>query len=151
VKGYLALAGASIVGTAAELASERHWDGAIQLIPWAALGLLALALGLLLARRTTRAIRVVRGAAVAAALCGVIGVYEHVLENHRAGPLDYRYTDRWPDMSAASTWWTAITKTTGPAPVLAPAILVLAAACLSLATVGLPGGRAPTRGRSPRA
>jgi hypothetical protein len=134
-RGYVLLAGLVTGGTVLELWSERHWDTAVQLIPWAAVALLAMCVATL-ARRTrpawlTRAVRVSAGAVFAS---GLYGIYEHVLENYRAGPLDYRLTDKWPTMSTTSRWWTAISKTAGPAPVLAPAILALGALCVLLAS-----------------
>ena len=98
--------------------------------------MLVASLALLLRRRTARTIWAVRAGAGVVAPSGVVGVYEHILENFHAGPLDYRYTDRWPTMTTLSRWWTAISKTTGPAPTLAPAVLILAALGLLFASTG---------------
>ena len=133
--GFALLAGLAIVGTALELAAERHWDGAVQLVPWAAIAVVAAALVLHLLRRTPAAVRTVRAAAALVGASSVFGVYEHVRENYVTAPLDVRYTDRWPTMSATSKWWHALSKAVGPAPTLAPGVLALAALCLLLATV----------------
>jgi hypothetical protein len=139
---FLALAAAGIVGTAVELALSRHWTSAVQLIPWYALAVLTLALVLAVARPGPRTLRAVRLLAVLVMLSAVLGVYEHVLANYHAGPLDFVYTERWPTMSATSRWWAAITESVGPSPTLAPAVLAQAAACLLFATLGLTSGTA---------
>ena len=46
----LALAAAGILAVAFELGSARHWDSTVQLVPWAALLVAAVALGLAAAR-----------------------------------------------------------------------------------------------------
>ena len=62
----------------------------------------------------------------------------------RSGPLDFRYTDRWPAMSEWSRWWAAASGAVGPSPALAPAILALAGACLAFATLGRTTARQTT-------
>jgi len=138
------LATVAMLGVGAELAMERHWDSTIQLIPWVALAVLAAATIALVARPAAWVVLTVRLGCAAAAVSGAFGVYEHVRENFRAGPLDFRYTTRWPTMSTASRWWAAATKAVGPAPTLAPGALALVALCLCLATIRHP---ALARGR----
>ena len=136
--GFLVIAVLITLGTAAELASERHWHGAVQLIPWVAIALLIAAIAFAVGRGVTQApvrrwnARWLAGIVV---VSGLVGVYEHVAENYRAGPLDYRYTDRWPSMSTGARFWAAMSKTVGPAPVLAPGALCIAALCVVLATL----------------
>lgn len=142
---FLALAVTSIAGTAVELALSRHWTSAIQLIPWYALGALAVGAVLLVARPLPFAVRGVRILAVLVVLTAAFGIYEHVLANYHAGPLDFRYESKWAAMSAGSRWWAAITESVGPSPTLAPAVMAQAAVCLLLATLGhpaLPSGTA---------
>jgi len=76
--------------------------------------------------------------AVVAVMGAVYGIYQHVLANYHAGPLDFRYESRWATMSAGSRWWAAISESVGPSPTLAPAVLAQAAACLLFATLGHP-------------
>ncbi len=130
----VALTALGIAGTAFELASLKHWNGAIQLVPWVALVVLAAALAL----HTTRPahVPVVRGLALLVLAASVYGVFEHALVNYESGPLDQRFTDTWTDLSLWSQWWYAITRTVGPAPTLAPGMLGQAAATLILATIG---------------
>jgi hypothetical protein len=135
---FLALAAAGIAGTALELALSRHWTSAVQLIPWYALGALAFALGLLVVRPRRPAVLAVRVVAVAVVLTAAFGIFEHVLANYHAAPLDFRYTSKWPTMSASSRWWAAASESVGPSPTLAPGVLVQAAACLLFATLGHP-------------
>jgi hypothetical protein len=136
---FLALAVAGIVGTAVELALSRHWTSAVQLIPWYALGALAIAVVLLVVRPRRPAVLAVRVLAVVVILTAGLGVFEHVLANYHAAPLDFRYTSRWPTMSAASRWWAAANESVGPSPTLAPGVLAQAALCLLFATLGHPG------------
>ena len=134
---FLGVAAATVLGTAVELASLRHWNGWEQLVPWATLGVLAVAIAAQWLRPTptvTLASRIVGGTC---AIAGLYGAWEHVQSNQEAGPLDFRYADRWATMSAASRWWTAASGGVGPSPALAPLILALGGACLAFATVGL--------------
>jgi hypothetical protein len=123
-----------IVGTAFELATLQHWNGVMQLVPWAALVVLAGALALH-AGRSGRT-RVVRALALLVLGASLFGVLEHALVNYESGPLDQRFADTWDALSLWLRWWYAITRTVGPAPTLAPGMLGQAAATLMLATIG---------------
>ena len=135
---FLALAVVATAGTAVELALSRHWATAVQLIPWYAVGGLALGAVLLIARPRPFAVRAVRLLAVVVVLSALYGIYQHVLANYHAGPLDFRYESKWAAMSAGSRWWAAISESVGPSPTLAPAVMAQAAVCLLLATLGHP-------------
>ncbi len=139
----LLLAALGVVGTAAELALIRHWNGFIQLIPWFSLAVLAVAIVLVMARRQVRVARVL---AVLVTVSAVFGIYEHVLANYEAGPLDFRYSARWATMSMSSKVWAAVSESVGPAPNFAPLILAWSALCLLFATI-----RFGTDGRPARA
>ena len=115
----LLLAGLGVVGTAAELAMERHWQGPWQLLPWLALGMIALALGVLLVRRARATVRFARICAALVILTAAVGVWRHVQENYDTAPLDARYTDRWETMSNVQRWWDVGRGSVGPAPLLA--------------------------------
>jgi hypothetical protein len=134
---FLGLAAAGVAGTAIELALSRHWTSAVQLIPWYTLAVLTVALVLAARSPGPRTVRAVRLLAVLVMLAAAFGIYEHVLANYNAGPLDFRYTQRWASMSATSRWWAAMSEAVGPSPTLAPAVLAQAAACLLFATLGL--------------
>ena len=129
-KALLALGALSAGGAVAELTMERHWDGFIQLIPWVAVGAVFLSIALVWLAPNRRTIRLARLLAVLVAAATLFGIYEHIDENHKAGALDFRYANTWESMSSASQWWKAATKTVGPAPVLAPGVLVEAALCV---------------------
>jgi len=137
----LALAGLAMAGTGVELALERHWDDFVKLIPWFALGVLAVALALVAYRPAARRIAIARVLCVLVIAASAIGVYKHIEENHKAGPLDYRYSETWESMSSAEQWWKAATKAVGPAPVLASGVLAQAALGIIAATVGHPAVR----------
>jgi hypothetical protein len=138
LRGNLAaLAALGVVGTAFELATLRHWNGAMQLVPWAALAMLAVALALHVrpVGRPPRT-RLVRALALLVLATSFFGVLEHALVNYHAGPLDQRFADTWDALSPWLRWWYAVTRTVGPAPTLAPGMLGQAAATLMLATIG---------------
>ena len=144
-RGLLALAAAGVVGTAAELAIQRHWTSTLQLLPWVVLvplGVAIGALGLRPNRTTVTAARVV--ASVIVVVAG-FGVFEHVRANYDAGSLDRRYSARWATMSEPARWWTAASGGVGPSPPLAPGVMAQAALCLGLATL-----HHPARSRSRR-
>lgn len=144
--GLLALTAAGIAGTAAELAFTRHWDSAVQLIPWACLAVLAAGLAAVAIRPSPGRVRAARVLATIAAVGGLYGVIDHVAENHAAAPLDASYGPKWESMSAAAQWWAAATGGVGPSPPLAPAMLAQIGVCLALATVGHPTTGAGQRG-----
>jgi hypothetical protein len=129
-----ALTALGIVGTAFELATLKHWNGAMQLIPWAALVVLTGAM-VLHAGRPDRT-GLVRALAIVVLVTSLFGVLEHALVNYESGPLDQRFADTWDALSPWLRWWYAITRTVGPAPTLAPGMLGQAAATLMLATIG---------------
>lgn len=147
-RAVLGLGAAAAAGAAAELAMLRHWNGVEQLVPWATLAAVTAGMVLVALGRSRTTILTGRVIGLAAGLASLFGVYEHIASNYRAGPLDFRYTDRWPTMSAWSRWWAAASGAVGPSPVLAPAILALAGACLVLATMGR-AARSPRGSVSP--
>jgi hypothetical protein len=128
-----ALTALGIAGTAFELATLQHWNGAMQLVPWVALAVLVAALALHVGSPRTH---LVRGLVLLVLATSLFGVMEHALVNYDAGPLDQRFTGTWDTLSVWLRWWYAITRTVGPAPTLAPGMLGQAAATLLLATIG---------------
>jgi hypothetical protein len=137
-RGLLALCAASIAGTAVELAMVRHWDSAIQLVPWFALGALTLALAAVVKRPTPATLKWARAIAAAVALTALFGIFEHADANYHAGRRDRHYSTRWATMSTPSRWWAAATGGVRKNPVVAPAVLAEAALCLALATAHHP-------------
>ncbi|MBK6319201.1 MAG: hypothetical protein IPF51_10560 [Dehalococcoidia bacterium] len=79
-----------MAGTSVELALERHWDDFVKLIPWFALGVLAVALALVAYRPAARRIAIARVLACWSSLPQRLAS-KHIEENHKAGPFDYRY------------------------------------------------------------
>ncbi|MEV4807401.1 hypothetical protein AB0K18_46040 [Nonomuraea sp. NPDC049421] len=129
--GLLALVAIGIVGAALELAFERHWQTPPQLIPWVAIALLAVALLMLALRDAGSVLTVVRVLAVIVLLASAYGVLMHVVANHGMGAMD----PDWDSLSPLSQWWSALTKSVGGAPPLAPGMLAQAALLLLLASV----------------
>ncbi|MFI7483885.1 hypothetical protein ACH9EU_15880 [Kocuria sp. M1R5S2] len=126
---------ATVLGALTELAMLRHWQGPAQLVPWAVLAVLLLAAVAWAVRRSPATVRAVQVAAVVAVLGSVYGVYEHVLANLRAGPLDPRYAEVWESMSGAARLWAATSGAVGPSPVLVPGTMGLAGVLLWLAVL----------------
>jgi hypothetical protein len=133
-RGLIALTAIGILAAAFELATERHWIGLEQLIPWAALAVLAVATVLVVIpdERGVTAARVLALLVLAASIYGVI---THIVVNYDAGVLDQRYANTWDSLPTLQRWWYAITKTVGPAPTLAPGVLGQTALLLLLATL----------------
>ena len=140
-RGLLTLAASAAAGTALELAMLRHWNGVDQLVPWATLVMVAAGIAIVAFSGARAAVLTGRAIGCGSAIAGVFGVYEHIASNYEAGPLDFRYADRWATMSMPARVWAAASGTVGPSPALAPAILALAGACLLLATFGLPSAQ----------
>ena len=158
-RGLIALTVLGILAAAFELATERHWNGLQQLIPWLAVAVLAVASALVLirGRRGVTAVRVLALLVLGASMYGVV---DHILVNYNAGALDQRYAATWDTLPLVKRWWFATTKTVGPAPTLAPGVLGQSALLLLLATLdrrdvgadtgnsaqrAVKGGRAPAR------
>jgi hypothetical protein len=134
-RGLVALTAIGIFATAFELATERHWNGVEQLIPWIALAVLAVAVGLLFVPGG-RGVPAARVLALLVLGASVYGVLDHVLVNYESGVLDQRYAESWETLPALQQWWLAVTKAVGPAPTLAPGVLGQSALLLLLASVG---------------
>ncbi|HTF45853.1 MAG TPA: hypothetical protein VK735_00240 [Pseudonocardia sp.] len=132
-RGLIALTGIGGLATAFELATERHWNGLEQLIPWLALVVLAAAIALVPVRRG-RAVAVARVLALLVLGASAYGVVDHILVNYNSGVLDQRYAETWDRLPLAHRWWLAVTKSVGPAPTLAPGVLGQSALLLLLAT-----------------
>lgn len=133
--GLFGLVALGILGAASELAFERHWQSAQQLIPWAALLVLAAALVLLAVDGSPLTVRVIRWLALAVLLASAFGVYAHISANHDMGAFDPRHADTWQTLSPLTQWWYAMTKSVGPAPPLAPGMLAQSALLLLLTTL----------------
>lgn len=133
-RALLGLTVITVLATAFELASVRHWNGVEQLIPWVALGVLAAAtvLALLSGGRGRISAWVLAILVLGASTYGVI---DHIAVNYNSGALDYRFADTWASMPFAERTWYALTKTVGPSPALAPGILGLGATLLLLASM----------------
>jgi hypothetical protein len=139
-RGLLALTVIGILATAFELATERHWNGLEQLIPWLALVVITTATALLLLPddRGTSAARILAVIVLGASAYGVV---EHILVNFEVGALDQRFADSWDSLPLLERSWYAATKTVGPAPPLAPAVLGQVALLLTLASLCTPRRR----------
>ncbi|QYC45452.1 hypothetical protein Nocox_39525 [Nonomuraea coxensis DSM 45129] len=129
--GLLALVAIGIAGAASELAFERHWRSPVQLIPWVALALLAVALVLLALSEAPRAVATARVLAAVVLLASAYGVFMHVSVNHGMGAT----ATGWDTLSPLSQWWYAFTKTVGTAPPLAPGMLAQSSLLLLLASL----------------
>lgn len=134
-RGLLGLAALTVLAIAFELAAERHWNNAVQLMPWVVLVVLVAAIGFAGSSRPGLivAARVLSGVALAAS---AFGIYEHVADNYQIGELDAVYSDSWAARSIPDRVYLAFTKTVGAAPPIAPGALGQAGLLVLLATVG---------------
>ncbi|WP_326826248.1 hypothetical protein [Streptosporangium sp. NBC_01756] len=133
--GLIGLTVLSILGLAVELATERHWRGWEQLLPWGALILLAFGVALLIRGGSPKEVVVVRVLSAVVLLVALFGVYAHVAANYDTGFLDQRYAGVWATLPVISRLWYALTKSVGPAPPFAPGALAQAALLLLLTTL----------------
>lgn len=131
--GVLAIVVTATIGIVLELATSRHWNGLIQLIPWVAAALL-LGATVLVWRNTRTTVRAGRAIALIVALSSAFGIWEHIESNYDSGPLDFRYATKWASLSEASRWWKAISGGVGAAPPIVPGAMALVAALLVVAT-----------------
>ena len=137
-RSLVALAAIGGVGTGLELVLLRHWDNELEVIPFAALAVLGVAMLVLIRRPGRRSVLAARWLAAGVAVAGAIGVFIHVRSNYEVAPLDFRYTASWPTTAEPIRWLLAATDTVGPSPTLAPAALTFAAFCLLAATLHHP-------------
>lgn len=136
-RGLYVLTIFGILATAFELATERHWNGLEQFIPWVALGVLTVATSLsLLPSRGSRLLA--RLLALLVMGTSIYGIIDHVTVNYNSGPLDARFANTWESQSAIQRWWYAATKSVGPAPPLAPGVLAQTALLLLCASLLTP-------------
>jgi hypothetical protein len=136
-RGLVGLAALSSGATATELVLLQHWGKLLELIPWIALTLLVVAIGLV-ARPSRRKVLTARVLGIVVLAIASIGVIVHVWSNYNAGPLDAEYMYAWPTLSEPARWLLAATATVGPSPALAPMALAFSSLCLLLATLRHP-------------
>ena len=145
-RGLLGLSMLGVLGTMVELAALRHWDGAVQLVPWIVLAVLGAVVVAVALRPSGPVVLVARVIAGAGLVTTLFGVWEHIESNLNSGPLDRVWGERWDALSTVSQWWHAINGDVGPSPLLAPGSIALVCLSLLLATIGLDQRRsAPTR------
>ncbi len=137
-RGLLYLAAISLLGTAVELAAERHWTQPVMGLAWGALAVAAGAVALLAGSPSAKRVRLARVLSLVVMAVAVVGVGVHVYSNFDAGPLDQHYGAAWESLPLAARWWLAASKTVGPSPPLAPGVLAEVALCVLLATVQHP-------------
>lgn len=136
----LGLAFAIGAGTIVELATLRHWNSLVQLVPWLVVALVMLAAAALAIRRTTVTVVSARLVGLGSALGAGFGIFEHVESNLETGVLDATYADRWATMSLPEQLWLAASGGVGASPPLAPGFLAISGICLTLATAWLHSG-----------
>ncbi|MDA0634221.1 hypothetical protein OUY22_12410 [Nonomuraea sp. MCN248] len=143
-RALAALTVIAVLGAGFELAVERHWRSATQLVPWAALGLLAVGVLLLLLNRVSGVVRAIAAVVLAAS---AFGVFAHVSANMTVGT----FSGALDGVSAIGQWWQAFTKSVGDTPPLAPGMLAQAALLLLLATYVGHRAPAPRHAQAPAA
>jgi hypothetical protein len=133
-QALLALAMASAVFVAAELASVRHWNETAQVVPFVVVAIVLVSGAILALARGRFSVWQARLAALVAASAALFGLYEHVVANLDTGVLNSRYD--WETLSGWEHAWLAASGAVGGSPALAPLALGLAGALLGLATLG---------------
>jgi len=114
----LVIAAIVFLMTVTELFFLNHWSETIQLLPFALSGLGLITLCLAYFRPSHGTITTLRWAMVVIAICSLIGVYEHMVNN-----LGFEM-----EIQPNSTTWELVMATLeGANPVLAPGILLLGA------------------------
>jgi len=133
-RGLLALSGLGVAGTLVELASLRHWQSTLQVVPW----LFLVPCGLMVAAvawwPTPRNVVLARWVGFIVAAAGVVGLIVHIISNMDAAPLDGAVGPTWDTLSIWRQVWMASTGGVGPAPALAAASLAPTGLALALAT-----------------
>lgn len=132
--GLVALGGLGSVGTALDLALDRHWGDVYQWMPWPAVAITLTAVVTLWHRPGRRAVRGVRAGCLLVCAVAAFGVLRHVVSNYETAPLDAVYGLKWASMAQPERWWAAASGAVGPSPALAPGALAMTALCLLLAT-----------------
>ena len=145
--GLLLLLVLGVVGTAATLAFERHWQGFWQMLPWVTLSVITVATVALVVRVRKATVMLARVVAAVAMVMAIVGTWQHFQENYNTAPLDYRYVEDWDGMSAPERLWTVAGGYAGHVPVTAAGILLPIGLTLALTTVGL-GARTPPSGEA---
>lgn len=121
----LGLAGFMAVGTIVELALTKHWDDAVQLLPFALAGLSFLSIVAVLVRPQAATLRLLRWSMVVALMGSLFGVYEHIENN-----IEFA-REIHPNATAMALLWSGLA---GGNPLLAPGILAFTAVLALAAT-----------------
>ncbi len=83
----IALVAVSVIGTAAVLAYDRHWDGPWQLAPWGMLAGITLTTAAVLIRVTRLTIRLASLLVDITMVGAGFGGWQHFDENYKTAPL----------------------------------------------------------------
>ena len=126
-----------IVGLAIVLAYERHWDGYWQLVPWATLGIVFLALLALLLFPSSVTKKLAQIVAVVTILAAGLGLWQHFDTNYESAAQDAAYSARWEDMGLLERVWEVGRGSVGDVPIYAAAALIPLALAMAMATIGL--------------
>lgn len=126
-----------IVGVAIVLAFERHWDGYWQLVPWAVLGVIFLALLAIVLFPSSVTRKFVLLVTVATIIASCLGLWQHFDANYQSASQDAYYTDRWEDMSLFDRVWEVSRGSVGHVPIYAAASLIPIAIALAMSTIGI--------------
>lgn len=126
----LGLAGFMAVGTIVELALTKHWDSAVQILPFVLAGLSFVAIVAVFVRPQIGALRLMRWIMSVALIGSLFGVYEHIENN-----IEFA-REIHPSATAMALFWSGLA---GANPLLAPGILAFTAILALAATYYHPG------------
>ena len=139
-----------IIGAAIALAYERHWDGYWQLVPWATLGVILIALLAIVLFPSASTRKLVLLVSAATIIVSCLGLWQHFDENYQAASLDASYSDRWEDMSLFDRVWEVSKGSVGQVPIYAAASLIPIAIALAMSTIGIGQRERPDEYVDPR-
>ena len=126
-----------IVGIAALLAYERHWDSYLQWIPWACLGLILVSLALVVLIPGVGTRRLAQVVTLLTVIVSCVGMWQHFDANYDSASENPAYAAQWEQKSVLEKVWEVAGGTVGQVPVYAAAALIPVALALMMATAGL--------------
>lgn len=126
-----------LAGSAISLAYHRHWDVYWQLVPWATIGVVILAMLILVIWPAPATRKLAKTVAVLTIVVALLGMWHHFEKNYETAAEDAEYSVQWESMSLQDRVWTVAKGSVGDVPIYAAGILIPVALALAIATTGM--------------